>query len=108
MNLIEYPDGSAPRTHSHSLFIAYGSLYPGHFAPAHLSANPLWVLFHSWGPELGRYFLRDTIVNVVLYIPLGFAAHMVFRKSRLPGFAGYAVASFARCSNLAGSLIPSL
>jgi VanZ family protein len=36
-----------------------------------------------------RYMLRDTIVNVALYIPLGFAAHLVFRNSRLPGFGIY-------------------
>jgi hypothetical protein len=37
MNLIEYPDGPAPHTHS------------------------------------DRYLLRDTIVDIVLYIPLSFA-----------------------------------
>ena len=71
------------------MLIVYGSLYPWHFAPAHLTANPLWILLHSWQPAVGRYFLRDTIVNVILYMPLGFAAHMVFRKSQLPGFGIY-------------------
>ena len=71
------------------LLIVYGSLYPWRFAPVHLPANPLWILLHSWGPQPLRYLLRDAIVNVALYIPLGFAAHSAFRKSRLPGFGIY-------------------
>jgi VanZ family protein len=71
------------------LLIVYGSLYPWHFVPAHLTANPLWILLHSWRPAPLRYLLRDTIVNVTLYIPLGFAAHLVFRQGRFPGFGIY-------------------
>ena len=71
------------------LLIVYGSLYPWHFVPVHLTANPLWILLHSGSLPPGRYFFRDAIVNVVLYITLGFAAHLVFRKSRLPGFGIY-------------------
>jgi VanZ family protein len=71
------------------VLIIYGSLYPWHFVPAHLTANPLRILLHSWSLPSGRYLLRDTIVNVVLYIPLGFAAHLALRKYRLPGIAVY-------------------
>jgi VanZ family protein len=71
------------------VMIVYGSLYPWRFAPVHLAANPLWILLHSWGPQPLRYLLRDAIVNVALYIPLGFAAHSAFRNSRLPGFGIY-------------------
>jgi VanZ family protein len=71
------------------VLIIYGSLYPWHFAEVHLAANPLRILLHSWSPAPWRYFLRDTIVNIALYIPLGFAAHSVFRKSHLPGFSIY-------------------
>jgi hypothetical protein len=47
------------------------------------------VLLHSW-PSLGlRYSLRDIVVNISLYIPLGFAAHLVFRKSDWPGLGIY-------------------
>jgi VanZ family protein len=52
-------------------------------------ANPLWILLHSWRPLPFRYFLRDVVVNAALYIPLGFAGHLAFRKSRLPGFGIY-------------------
>jgi len=71
------------------VMIVYGSLYPWRFAPVHLAANPLWILLHSWGPQPLRYLLRDAIVNVALYIPLGFVAHSAFRNSRLPGFGIY-------------------
>lgn len=71
------------------VMIVYGSLYPWRFAPVHLAANPLWILLHSWGPQPLRYLLRDAIVNVALYIPLGFVAHSAFRSSRLPGFGIY-------------------
>ena len=54
--------------------------------PVHPTASPLWILLHSWSLPAGRFLLRDTIVNVALYMPLGFAAHLVFRNGRLPGF----------------------
>jgi VanZ family protein len=68
------------------LVIVYVSLYPWHFAPVHLTVNPLWILVHSWHPPPFRYYVRDFINNVALYAPLGFAAHFVFRKSRVPAF----------------------
>jgi VanZ family protein len=55
----------------------------------HLTANPLWILFHSWDAPVDRFFFRDAVVNVALYIPLGFAAHLAFRKSGRPGFSIY-------------------
>jgi VanZ family protein len=55
-----------------------------------LTANPLWILLHSWPPLAFRYFVRDVIVNVALYIPLGFAGHLAFRRNRLPAFSIYA------------------
>ncbi len=71
------------------VMIVYGSLYPWRFVPVHLVANPLWILLHSWASQPLRYLLRDAIVNVALYIPLGFVAHSAFRNSRLPGFGIY-------------------
>lgn len=70
------------------LLIVYGSLYPWHFALPHLKASPLWLLFHP-APEPFRYFVRDVIVNVALYIPLGFVGHLAFRGKRQPGIAIY-------------------
>jgi VanZ family protein len=61
--------------------VVYGSLYPWHFEPHHLATSPLWVLLHSW--ERGTptpYFIRDVVVNIALYIPVGMSAYFVFRR----------------------------
>jgi VanZ family protein len=71
------------------LLIVYGSLYPWHFTPVHLAANPLWILLHSWRRQPWRYLISDVIVNVALYIPLGFVGHLAFRKTRPRGFGIY-------------------
>ncbi len=65
------------------ILIVYGSLYPWHFVPRHLSENPLWILIHSWPFDALHHLSDDTAVNIALYIPLGFAAYPVFRKSLL-------------------------
>lgn len=72
------------------LLIVYGSLYPWHFADAGQAKNPALILLHAWDPGPFRGFLRDTVVNVFLYIPLGFSAHLAFRKGRHKGAAIYA------------------
>ena len=64
--------------------IVYGSLYPWQFAPRHLAGNPLAILLHAWHPRLIRSVFRDVVVNISVYIPLGFAAHFVFRRIRRP------------------------
>jgi VanZ family protein len=57
-------------------------LYPWHFTPRQNAGNPLGILLHAWHPAPGRFLLRDIVVNISLYIPLGFAAQLVLRKSR--------------------------
>ncbi len=42
------------------------------------------MLFHSWGGSFSRRGLNDIVVNLVLYIPLGMPAYLVFRKSCIP------------------------
>lgn len=66
------------------MLIIYGSLYPWQFAPKHVPGNAFEILLHSWPPAFSRFVLRDTAVNVALYMPLGFAAYFVLRESRLP------------------------
>ena len=39
---------------------------------------------HSWHPQLTRFLFRDVVVNISIYIPLGFAAFFVFRKIHWP------------------------
>jgi glycopeptide antibiotics resistance protein len=63
------------------LLIVYGSLYPWEFEPLR-DTDPLTILLHSWDFELNRFILRDIAVNVALYLPLGFAAYLVFRRPR--------------------------
>ena len=71
------------------VLVVYGSLYPWRFESPHLDANPLWILFHSWPGQPFTSFLRDAIVNVALYVPLGFTAHLVFKKGGVPGLGIY-------------------
>jgi VanZ family protein len=71
------------------LLIVYGCLYPWRFTIPHLAANPLAVLLHSWPSLAPRYFVRDVLINVSLYVPLGFAGHLHFRRSAWPGFGFY-------------------
>jgi glycopeptide antibiotics resistance protein len=61
------------------LLIIYGSLYPWQFEPLR-DTNPVTVLLHSWNLKLNRFIIRDIGVNIVLYMPLGFVACLVFRR----------------------------
>jgi len=63
------------------LLIVYGSLYPWHFIPKALPGNPFWILLHAWPEEPLRYFVEDTVVNIAIYVPLGFAAYFSFRRN---------------------------
>jgi VanZ family protein len=60
--------------------LAYGSLFPWKFEFASTSGNPLLILLHGWPTEWTRYVLRDTILNVVIYLPLGLATAFTFRR----------------------------
>ncbi len=60
--------------------IAYGSLYPWHFAAEQLSGNPFVVLFTSWPHAMDRFVIRDVFVNIALYVPAGFTGHLAFRR----------------------------
>ena len=70
------------------LLIVYGSLYPWHFDFAG-GRNPIIVLLDSWPAVWDRFALRDGIVNVVLYMPLGTAAMCVLAR-RFPGGLAFA------------------
>jgi VanZ family protein len=60
--------------------LAYGSLFPWKFEFASGPANPLPVLLLGWPAEWNRSILRDAILNIVIYAPLGFAAALTFRR----------------------------
>jgi VanZ family protein len=73
--------------------VVYGSLYPGHFAFTAAAGNPIVVLLHGWPANWTLYILRDIILNVIGYVPLGLAAFLALRRRHARGFAaGGAVA----------------
>jgi VanZ family protein len=77
--------------------IAYGSLYPFHFELTERAANPLLTVLQGWPAEWTRYVLRDVVLNVILYVPLGLAAAMVFlrRHSRTVSAVAALLLAFA-------------
>lgn len=60
--------------------ITYASLYPWSFHYHPLTANPIWLLAHSWPARLERSLVRDVILNVLVYIPLGAAAFLAIAR----------------------------
>jgi VanZ family protein len=62
-------------------FIIYGSLYPWNFRwlPG---AHPVHILMHSWPRQFTRFELRDAAENVLLYMPLGWAAFLTLARRR--------------------------
>jgi VanZ family protein len=79
------------------VLIVYGSLYPWDFHSRQVSASPLLVLIASWPARLSVNLLRDAILNVLLYIPLGAAAFLALaRKWGVAiGIAGALLIGFA-------------
>ena len=67
------------------LLIAYGSLFPFHFAARPLAGHPLMYLLGRWDTITNPYMIHDIAVNVVLYTPLGLIAHFAFRRRSLSG-----------------------
>lgn len=61
--------------------IVYGSLYPWHFHFVS-GSRPWWVLLHGWPQRLDLWTLRDTILNIALYAPLGFAGMATAMRGR--------------------------
>jgi VanZ family protein len=62
--------------------VIYGSLYPWEFHRRELSADPLWILFHSWPGQFGLTEIKDIVVNIALYAPLGMFGFLSFAPSR--------------------------
>jgi VanZ family protein len=42
--------------------------------------DPVAVLLHSWPTKYYGYILRDALLNVLLYLPLGGCAYLTFRR----------------------------
>ena len=63
--------------------IVYGSLYPWQFRSISITVNPLSTLFQSWHWPANRFLIRDLLLNIALYVPVGAFAHLAFRSSGL-------------------------
>lgn len=61
-------------------FIAYGSLYPFHFEFTEQAAHPLLTVWRGWPLSWDRFIVRDVVLNVVLYAPVGFALATLARR----------------------------
>jgi VanZ family protein len=85
--------------------IAYGSLYPWNFEFTSAAGNPIRILLHAWPGEWDRYVLRDIILNVIIYVPLGLVAALVFRRRRSRAFAAMAAIAFAFLLSLSMELL---
>jgi VanZ family protein len=70
--------------------IIYGSLYPFDFQARELTANPVWILAHAWHTHFGPNQIKDIIVNVLFYAPLGLFGFLSLSNTRLRSVAGAA------------------
>jgi VanZ family protein len=74
--------------------VAYGSLYPWDFEFTSAAGNPVRILLHGWPGEWDRYVLRDIVLNVIIYMPLGLVAVLAFRRRRSRSLAATAAIAF--------------
>ena len=70
--------------------VAYGSLYPWNFEFTSAAGDPVRILLHGWPGEWDRYVLRDIILNVFIYMPLGLVSVLAFRRRRSRSLAAAA------------------
>jgi VanZ family protein len=62
-----------------AVLIIYGSLYPWEFATK-WNGDPLSTLIHTFRfPIFNRFVLRDVIVNVSMYVPIGATGYLAFQ-----------------------------
>jgi len=83
--------------------VVYGSLYPWHFAFTG-RPEPVALLLHSWPNEWNRFVLRDVVINVVLYVPLGAAACLAWLP-RFPRAAAALATAFGFALSLTMELL---
>ena len=62
------------------VLIVYGSLYPWQFQAWRSSENPFDVVLRGWPSHVDRYLLRDLIINLSLYFPLGLTAYCAIAR----------------------------
>jgi VanZ family protein len=67
--------------------IVYGSLYPWDFHSTQLAGSPLWVLIHSWPTHVDLFVVRDIVVNLLLFVPVGVFGLLALRQNSRIAFA---------------------
>src|ERR1019366_1214406 len=65
------------------VLVIYGSLSPWHFEARPLPDGPFAYLFSRWDLPNNPYLVHDIGVNMLLYVPLGFAAHFALTGADL-------------------------
>ena len=85
--------------------VAYGSLYPWNFEFTSAAGNPVRILLHGWPGEWNRYVLRDIVLNIIVYMPLGLVAVLAFRRRRSRAFAASAAIAFGFLLSVAMELL---
>ena len=89
--------------------VAYGSLYPWQFAFSS-GIRPFWLFFHNWPNHIDLWTIRDTVLNILLYAPVGFPAmNLLMRgRSRAFAFAGATLfgAAFSACMEFLQAYLP--
>jgi VanZ family protein len=60
----------------------YGSFYPWQFQARDLPVSPIRILLHSWPAVFDRFVGRDTVVNLVLYVPFGVFCFLSMNESQ--------------------------
>ncbi|MDE3167664.1 MAG: VanZ family protein [Acidobacteriota bacterium] len=60
--------------------LLYGTLSPFRFDFAHHAGNPLIHLLHSWPSGFTPGNVRDAVLNVAIFVPLGAAAFVTYAR----------------------------
>ena len=65
--------------------VVYGSLYPWQFVRTPSGDNPLWVVATTWRLQFSKAIIGDAILNIFLYLPIGFTAFVTFARRMTDG-----------------------
>ncbi|MCZ2151199.1 MAG: VanZ family protein [Bryobacterales bacterium] len=78
------------------VLILYGSLYPGVLHPGGAPAAAMDYLLHSWPRSFDPRIAVDALLNVLIYVPLGWLGYLSLagapRAVRLAGAVGFGCA----------------
>jgi VanZ family protein len=60
--------------------IIYGSLYPFQLRAPVSPNGPVWMFFHAWPNKLGHGDIGDTVVNLLVYLPVGMFGFLALER----------------------------